>query len=199
MISVKQLALIFSKHGGVMTTAQLHDAKLYYADIQTLMQNETIEKIKRGYYRLVDETDYSEANMIHQLFPEAILCMDTALFYHKYSDRTPAAWHIAVDKNNRKTRYKLDYPAIKPYYWEEKLLHIGQSIIVIDDCEMTIYSKERTICDCLKYRNKMDREIFNKAIQGFIFDAGKDIPTLMKYAKILRVEKQAKELLGIWL
>jgi hypothetical protein len=148
---------------------------------------------------LVDETDYSEASMIHQLFPEAILCMDTALFYHKYSDRTPAAWHIAVDKNTRKTRYNLDYPAIKPYYWEEKLLHIGRSIIVIDDCEMAIYSKERTICDCLKYRNKMDREIFNKAIQGFIFDAGKDIPVLMKYAKMLRVEKQVKELLGIWL
>jgi hypothetical protein len=45
----------------------------------------------------------------------------------------------------------------------------------------------------------MDREIFNKAIQGFIFDAGKDIPALMKYAEMLRVEKQAKELLGIWL
>jgi hypothetical protein len=60
--------------------------------------------------------------------------MDTALFYHKYSDRTLAAWHIAVDKNARKTRYNLDCPAIEPYYWEEKLLYIGQSIVVIDDC-----------------------------------------------------------------
>jgi hypothetical protein len=117
------------------------------------MQNGMIERIKRGYYRLVNETDYSEASMIHQLFPEAILCMDTALFYHKYSVRTLAAWHIAVDKNARKTRYNLDYPAIKPYYWEEKLLHIGQSISVIDDCRtnnlrMICFKLERILLMC---------------------------------------------------
>jgi hypothetical protein len=35
------------------------------------------------------------------LFPDAVLCMNTALFYYVYSDRTPAEWHLAVDDGER--------------------------------------------------------------------------------------------------
>ena len=55
------------------------------------------------------------------------------------------------------------------------------------------------ICDCLRYRNKMDKEIFNKAIQGYISDTSKSIPRLMEYAAPLRVKKIAKDLIGVWL
>ena len=62
-----------------------------------------------------------------------------------------------------------------------------------------IYDKERLICDCLRYRNKMDKEIFNKAIQKYIADPEKSIPKLMEYAGPLRVKKLAKDLIGVWL
>ena len=62
-----------------------------------------------------------------------------------------------------------------------------------------MYDKERTICDCLRYRNKMDREIFNKAIQNYINDSTKNIPKLMEYAEKLRVKKLVKDLIGVWL
>jgi hypothetical protein len=47
--------------------------------------------------------------------------------------------------------------------------------------------------------NKMDREIFNKAIQGYVKDPQKNIPNLIAYAKKLRVQKKVKELIGVWL
>ena len=49
------------------------------------------------------------------------------------------------------------------------------------------------------YRNKMDKEIFNKAIQNYIADPEKSIPKLMEYAGPLRVKKLAKDLIGVWL
>jgi len=55
------------------------------------------------------------------------------------------------------------------------------------------------ICDCLRYRNKMDKEIFNKAIRAYIDDPGKNIPKLMEYAGPLRVKKAVKDLIGVWL
>ena len=55
------------------------------------------------------------------------------------------------------------------------------------------------ICDCLRYRNKMDKEIFNKAIQSYIADPEKSIPKLLEYAESLRVKKIAKDLIGVWL
>ena len=62
-----------------------------------------------------------------------------------------------------------------------------------------IYDKERTICDTLRYANKLDREVFNIAIQRFVKDKEKRILTLMEYAKILRVTKKVKNYLGVWL
>ena len=47
--------------------------------------------------------------------------------------------------------------------------------------------------------NKMDKEIFNKAIQGYVKDSKKNSPNLMEYAKVLRVQKKVKECIGVWL
>ena len=69
----------------------------------------------------------------------------------------------------------------------------------MDGHTIRIYDKDRLICDCLRYRNKMDKEIFNKAIQKYIADPGKSIPKLMEYADPLRVKKLAKDLIGVWL
>ena len=62
-----------------------------------------------------------------------------------------------------------------------------------------IYDKERTICDTLRYANKLDREVFNIAIQRFVKDKEKKILKLMEYAKVLRVTKKVTNYLGLWL
>ena len=198
-MDIVKLKQIFIKHGYVMRTAELQANKVYYAERQKLLESGIIEQIKRGYYYLIDTENLSEASIINRLFPEAILCMDTALFYYGYTDRTPAAWHLAVDKNIRKSRFQIDYPFVKPYYWEANLLPIGLTEGVIDGNTMRIYDKERIVCDCLKYSGKMDKELFNKSIQSYVNDSRKNIPNLMQYAKEIRVEKKVRDLIGVWL
>ena len=48
--------------------------------------------------------------------------MDTALRYYGYSDRTPGNWHLAVSKDSGKSRFRIDYPFVKPYYIEPAVL-----------------------------------------------------------------------------
>ena len=69
----------------------------------------------------------------------------------------------------------------------------------MDGHPIRIYDKDRVLCDCLRYRNKMDKEIFNKAVQRYIADPQKNIPRLLEYAEILRVKKVVQELIGVWL
>ena len=190
---------LFAKHGYIMKTAELHTAKVYYATIQQLLRDGVIEKIKWGYYHFVDEDGYSEAKTITRLLPEAVFCMETALFYYNYSNRTPSAWHVAVDKDIPKQKLKIDYPFIKAYFFEPSVLRLGIRDGDIDGNTVCIYDRDRTICDCLRYMGKMDREIFNKAIQSYIADPEKNIPNLMQYAKPLRVQKKVKDLIGVWL
>lgn len=199
MYDVQYYKLLFERYGGMMRTSQLAEEKVFYPQRQQLINDGYVEKIKRGYYQWVDPDDFSEAGTVTRLFPDAILCMDTALRYYGYSDRTPGNWHLAVSKDSGKSRFSIDYPFVKPYYVEPAVLELGLTKGNLDGHEIRIYDKDRVICDCLRYRNKMDKEIFNKAIQNYIADPEKRIPKLLEYAEPLRVKKIAKDLIGVWL
>lgn len=190
---------IFDRYGGMMRTTQLAEEKVFYLQRQKLIEEGCIEKVRRGYYQWSDHEDFSETGTVIRLFPDAILCMDTALRYYGYSDRTPGDWHLAVSKDSGKSRFNIDYPFVKPYYIEPTVLELGLTRGNMDGYEIRIYDKDRVICDCLRYRNKMDKEIFNKAIQNYIADPEKSIPKLMEYAGPLRVKKIVKDLIGVWL
>lgn len=197
--NIENARKLFDCHHYIMTTAELLEAKLYYADIKQLLDEGFIERVKRGHYHWIEDQGESEVVIINHLFPDAVLCMETALFYYKYSDRNPAEWNFAIDKNVSKLRTDIDYPFVKAYRMESELVMLGETTGEIDFIRVRIHDRDRTICDVLKNMNKIDKEIFNKAIQGYVKDSKKNIPNLMVYAKKLRVEKKVKELIGVWL
>ena len=167
MHDVQYYKSIFDKYGGMMRTTQLAEEKIFYPQREKLIADGYVEKIRRGYYQWINPDDFSEVGTVIRLFPDAILCMDTALRYYGYSDRTPSNWHLAVSKDSGKSRFKIDYPFVKPYYVEPAVLELGLTTGTMDGHAIRIYDKDRLICDCLRYRNKMDKEIFNKAIQKY--------------------------------
>lgn len=199
MKGIEEYKKIFDQYGGMMRTKQLQAENILYRPLQKLIEQGCVEKVRYGYYQWVDPNDFSEIGTVTRLFPDAILCMDTALRHYGYSDRTPTDWHLAVSKDSGKSRFKIDYPFVKPYYVEPSLLELGRTTGEIDGHEVRIYDKDRVICDCLRYRNKMDKEIFNKAIQGYVTDPGKNISKLLEYAEFLRVGKTAQDLIGVWM
>lgn len=171
MVSIKDrkiLRQMFSHYDYVMTTAQLSKEKLYYRDIQRMLGAGLIEKVKRGYYHWTMGSGKGDVVIISRLFPDGILCMETALFYYGYSDRNPAEWNIAIDKNTSRQRTRIDYPSVKAYRIEPTILSIGVTRGEINFTDVRIYDRDRTICDVLRNMNKMDKEIFNKAIQGYL-------------------------------
>jgi predicted transcriptional regulator of viral defense system len=199
MRNVEKYKSIFEQHGNMMRAKELQAENILYRPLQRLIEEGYVEKVRYGYYQWIDHENFSEVITVSRLFPDAVLCMDTALRYYGYSDRTPASWHLAVSKDSGKSRFKIDYPFVKPYYVEPSILELGLTAGEIDGFSVRIYDKERVLCDCLRYRNKMDREIFNKAVQNYIADPGKNVARLLEYAQVLRVKKVAKDLIGVWL
>ncbi len=122
-----------------------------------------------------------------------------AKFLSKYSDRNPAEWHITIDKNTSRQRTQIEYPLIKAYRVESELLPLGETEGKIDSQKVRIYDRDRTICDVMRNMNKMDKEIFSTAIQGYVKDPKKNISNLMQYAKALRVQKRVKDIIEVWL
>lgn len=143
----KKIENVFEKYKYIMTTAQLKEEGFYHADIVRLLNSGVIEKVKRGYYYYLENDNGSEILIINKLFPDAVLCMETALFYYGYTDRNPSEWNFVIDKMVSKGRTKIDYPFITTYRVESSVLVLGETKGVIDGEPVRIYDKDRTICE----------------------------------------------------
>ena len=183
----------------IIRTADLNKMGLLSREIAELVDMGKLERIKQGYYRLAQIENDSDAKLISELYPDGVLCMTTALFYYGYSDRTPLTWDIAVDRNTSKARFNIDYPYVKPYYIDKAHLDYGITEAVYEDYILKIFDRDRLICECIKHENKMDREIYNKAIQAYINDSKKNITNLLDYAKRRNIHKKVRERIGVWL
>jgi len=190
---------IFDKYDGVMRTYQIQKEKISYQNLQELIKDGSVEKIKYGYYQWQDDKSLTDVSIVVSLFPDAILCDMSALNYYGYCDRISPAWHIAVDSKSNRNKYKLDYPKIKAHFIKNDRLNIGETTGNIDGVNIKIYDRERVICDCLRHMDRMDKEIFNQAIKSYIKDNNKNSLRLMDYAKKLGVESKARNIVGVWL
>lgn len=204
LVNMKQksekIKTLAKRTNGVFRTAELKSLGLTAYDIRKLLEKHIIERIKHGYYVLASTYEQrSDAEIIARLFPEGVLCMYTALFYHGYSDRTPLEWDIAISKDVSKSRFKLDYPYVQPYYMEDYLLSFGITNAAYGDTILKIFNKDRLICECIFFESKIDRETYNKAIQGYVADPNKNIANLLEYAEKRRILKKVKDRIGIWL
>ena len=185
--------------GPIIRTVDLNNAGLLSREIAELVTIGKLERIKQGYYRLAESETDSDAKLISELYPDGVLCMTTALFYFGYSDRTPLTWDIAIDRNTSKARFNIDYPYVKPYYIDKAHLDYGITEAIYEEYILRIFDRDRLICECIKHENKMDREIYNKAIQAYIKDGKKNITNLLDYAKRRNIHKKVRERIGVWL
>jgi len=198
--NLEEIKTLAKRANGIFRTADLKKLGFTAYEIRKMLEKHFIERIKHGYYSLSETVENcSDAEIIARLFPEGVICMYTALFYHGYSDRTPLAWDIAINKDVSKSRFKIDYPYVQPYYMEAHLLLFGITNATYGDTDLKIFDKDRLICECVFFENKIDRETYNKAIQGYIADPNKNISNLLDYSKKRRILKKIKSRIGIWL
>ena len=166
--------------------------------INKLLESGEIVRIKRGFYELSDSI-YPEEVVIARLFPNSIIFLESALMIYDYTDRIPSAWQIAVDRDSEKMQYQIDYPQINVFYRESKLLEVGVDIIQIEGLDVKIFNRDRTICDVLRYENKLEREVFSNAIQRYVKDPKINIGRLLEYSETFNIKNKVQTYIGVWL
>ena len=196
--TLDKLRSFIDKKGGIVKKEEFAELDVDYRKILEFVDNGALVRTKNGYY--TDRIDrFSEEELIARLFPDARLCMESALYAYGYIRQKPFGWHLAVDKNTSKSRFKMDYPKVIPYYTEPEALELGSAAIERDGLIFQIYNKERMICDCLKYEEKLEREVFKEGLQSYIRDEDKNISALMEYARARKVVGKVQSMIGVWL
>ncbi len=178
---------VFKKVGTIVKTADFVEVGLSHYDVAKLCKEGAIERIRNGFYQLSSQDEINEEWMIAHWMPQAIVCVESALFYYGYSDFAPRKWAIAMPRSSSRTVKKMQQVPVKAYFIQNDFYTLGKTQGVFNGISLPVYDRERTICDCFKYRTKLDNELFNKAVHAYIADDKKNLANLSKYAKDMRV------------
>ena len=193
------LKQVIIEKGGIAKTSDFVAAGIPAVDVVNLCNTGYLERIRHGYYQLADGNTSSEEQLIAALIPKAIICVESALFHYGYSDFAPRKWSIAVPRSMSRTKLDIDALALQTYYVQSEIYELGKTAADFNGVILPVYDRERTICDCFKYRSRLDNEIFNKALNAYVNDSKKDLRNLSEYAKKLRVHKKVTELMEVLL
>ncbi|MGN0266276.1 MAG: type IV toxin-antitoxin system AbiEi family antitoxin domain-containing protein [Lachnospiraceae bacterium] len=184
---------------GVAKAADFVAAGIPYVDVVNMCNVGYLDRIRHGYYQLAEGDSSSEEQLLAILIPEGIVCVESALFHYGYSDFAPRKWSIAVPRTVSRTKLDVDVLVLQTYYVQTDLYELGRITDDFDGVMLPVYDRERTICDCFKYRSRLDSEIFSKALNAYANDAEKNLQNLSIYAKKLRVYKKVTELMEVLL
>lgn len=190
---------VIIEKGGIAKTSDFVAAGIPAVDVVNLCNTGYLERIRHGYYQLADGNTSSEEQLIATLIPKAIICVESALFHYGYSDFAPRKWSIAVPRSMSRTKLDVDALALQTYYVQSEIYELGRVTDDFSGVKLSIYDRERTICDCFKYRSRLDHEIFSKALNAYAKDEKKNLQNLSIYAKKLRVYKKVNELMSVLL
>ena len=190
---------VLIEKGGVAKSADFVAAGMRAVDVVNLCNAGYLDRIRHGYYQLAEADTSSEEQLLATLIPKGIVCVESALFHYGYSDFTPRKWSIAVPRSMSRTKLDVDALALQPYFVQPEIYELGKVTDDFDGVILSVYDRERTICDCFKYRSRLDNEIFNKALNAYANDTQKNLQNLSIFAKKLRVYKKVTELMEVLL
>lgn len=192
--SEKILELVHNNNGYI-TTKEVVDNKLNKMALKRLCDSGILERISTGYYSLpnIINDDYYK---IISKSKNAIFSYTTSLFLHNLSDRTPLYFDITVPCGYGGPLQNIDVVLL--HYVDNNILNLGVETIKSPfGMNIKCYDIERTICDIIKDKNNIDKEIYIKALKWYAERKDKDISKLAKYSKCLNVEKEVAEIMQV--
>lgn len=190
---------VIDSKGGVAKSSDFVAAGMRAGDVVNMCNSGFLERVRHGYYQLAEQFYVSEEQLLATLIPQGVVCVESALFHYGYSDFTPRKWSIAVPRSISRAKLDVDALVLQPYYVQQNLYPLGKTTDNFYGVTLSVYDRERTICDCFKYRSRLDNEIFNKAINSYANDKKKNLNNLSAYAKKLRVYKKVTDIMEVLL
>ena len=180
---------IFRKHGGQLRMSEAIEQGITRYMLYSLRDRGVIEQVSRGIYRLVDLPPISNPDLVtvSLRFPNAVICLVSALAYHDITTQIPHVVFVAVSRDSRMP--SLDHPPIQAHRFSIEAYKSGIEEHLIDGVPVKVYNPEKTLADCFKFRNKIGMDVALEALKLYKTRKKFNLGELLRYAKICRVEK----------
>lgn len=192
MNNYEKIENIMNENNGILYVKDLEKYNIHRQYVKILEERGTIEKIAKGVY--IKKGKYvSEFFILNEKYKTGIFSHNTALYFYGLTDRTPFLLDMTFPSTVR-----INNDSLSPHYIKPELLSLGETVLSLEDgTKIKIYDKERTICDIIRDRNKIDPQIFNTAIKEYFKQNNKNLNLLYKYAKKLKIDKILKKYMEV--
>ena len=182
---------------GVLRTADAVAAGITRPVLGNYVRERDLERVGHGLY-LAPDAWKDGMYLLHLRCPQAVFSHDTALFLHDLTDREPLAYSITVKTGYNPTRLKDE--GVQVFTIKAELHEVGLTTAQTPfGHDVPVYDMERTICDVLRSRSHIEMQTFQDALKAYARRKDKDLRTLVRYAKLFRVEKILRQYLEVLL
>ena len=195
MTNLNKIEKLIEQNKGILFTSDLVKLNIPRIYLSKLVDDGKLERVNRGVYIASGEID-DEMYYMQVKYPKLIYSHETALYMHGLSDRTPFEYSATVPSS---------YKVVKNISKNNKIYYIKTELHPLGIMakktsfgnDVNLYNVERTICDIVRSRNKIDIQIFNDALKRYSKLKTADLILLGEYAKKFNVEKVLKRYMEV--
>jgi predicted transcriptional regulator of viral defense system len=180
---------IIKAQGGRIRMAEALSAGMNRYMLYSLRDRGIIEPVSRGIFRLAELPPISNPDLVVVALraPRSVICLISALSFHEMTTQIPHQVMIALEKGAMTPR--INYPPISVCRFTKKAFNAGVEVHTIDNVPVRIYSPEKTLADCFKFRNRIGMDVTMEALKMYRSRKPFKADELLRYARICRVEK----------
>lgn len=197
MTSYDKILKMIESNNGYITTKEIVSNKIDRKFLSNMVKKGMLVRISRAYYGLPSYIEDEYYKLLSKS-KNARFSMATALYLHNLSDRTPLIYNITVPYGYSGSLQKEKNVILN--FVKKEILDLG--VIEMTSpfgMKIKVYDIERTICDIIKNKNKIDAEIFSKALKEYARSKNKNLTKLTKYAKTMNIENKVREYMEVLL
>lgn len=175
---------------GYLSTRDVTSNNIPRIYLTKLVRDCKIERVSRGIY--IKKNDIVEELVVLQnKSKNAIYSNTTALYLYGFSDRVPIRYDITINSGYNGSLQKNNN--VNLFYVKKDLLNLGVINYRLNSGnDIIVYDLDKTICDIIKNKKKLDAEIFNKAIRNYFYSKDKNTLKLYEYAKKMNIYNKVR-------
>lgn len=188
---------LLCENNGFLKTSDAVGAGISRTYLGEYVRSRGLTRVAQGLYKSEDAWE-DVLYIIQVRYPGVVFSHETALYLLDFANREPVQCTVTLKTGTNSAR--LTKQGIKVYKVKDVLFNEGlMQAKSPTGNNLRVYNLERTICDLFRSRRNIEIQDLQSAIKEYVHFKEKNIPLLMRYAKIFSIEKIVRQYLEVLL